>query len=199
MKMYVDGGCRGNGYSGAIGAAACVVHMRAGRKKTWTRVMLSDENPTNQRAEITAIMLALEQALARYDRLHSAPVLDLTIYTDSKYAQGCMSTWIHQWSENGWLNSRGSPVANRDLIQEASDLDDAVRVLGKVEYVWIPRSQNSEADEAANLAMDQMEEPSEYGLIKNMIEMVCFKCAVNLSCCLLTTACEVVVPDISSV
>ena len=73
-----------------------------------------------------------------------------------------MSTWIYQWSKNGWLNSRGNPVANRDLIQEASNLDDAVRALGDVEYVWIPRSQNSEADEAANLVLDEMEELSEY-------------------------------------
>ena len=162
MKMYVDGGCRRNGYSDAIGAAACVIHMRAGRTKTWTRAIPPDENPTNQRAEITAIILALQQALAKYDRLHSAPYLEVTIYTDSKYAQGCMSTWIYQWSKNGWLNSRGNPVANRDLIQEASNLDDAVRVLGDVEYVWIPRSQNSEADAAANLVMDEMEELSEY-------------------------------------
>ena len=72
-EMYVDGGCRRNGYSKAIGAAACVIHMKAGRTKTWTRAIPPDENPTNQRAEITAIVLALEQALAKYDRLHSAP------------------------------------------------------------------------------------------------------------------------------
>ena len=162
MKMYVDGGCRRNGYSDAIGAAACVIYMRAGRTKTWTRAIPPDENPTNQRAEITAIILALQQALAKYDRLDNAPYLEVTIYTDSKYAQGCMSTWIYQWSKNGWLNSRGNPVANLDLIQEASNLDDAVRDLGEVEYVWIPRSQNSEADKAANLVMDEMDELPEF-------------------------------------
>ena len=160
MKMYVDGGCRRNGYSSAIGAAAYVIHMRAGRTETWTSPIY--ENPTNQRAELTAIMIALQKALAKYDRLHSAPYLQVTIYTDSKYAQGCMSTWIYQWAKNGWLNSRGNPVANLDLIQKASNLDDAVRDLGDVEYVWIPRSENSEADEAANLAMDEMEELSDY-------------------------------------
>ena len=67
-----------------------------------------------------------------------------------------MSSWRHQWSKNGWFNSRGNTVANLDLILEASDLDNAVRDLGNVEYVWIPRSQNSEADEAAKLAMANM-------------------------------------------
>ena len=53
-------------------------------------------------------------------------------------------------------------MANLDLIQEASNLDDAVRDLGEVEYVWIPRSQNSEADKAANLVMDEMDELPEF-------------------------------------
>lgn len=52
-------------------------------------------------------------------------------------------------------------MANLDLIHEASNLDDSVRALGDVEYVWIPRSQNSEADEAANSLMDLMEQASE--------------------------------------
>ena len=108
------------------------------------------------------MILALQHALAEYDRLHSAPIMKVTIYTDSKYAQGCMSTWMHQWAENGWRNSRGGKVANRDLIREASELDDAVRKLGKVKYVWIPRSENWEADEAADLVMDEMEEYGSY-------------------------------------
>ena len=69
-----------------------------------------------------------------------------------------MSTWMHQWAENGWRNSRGGEVVNGDLIREARGLDDAVRELGKVKYVWIRRSENWEADEAADLVMDEMEE-----------------------------------------
>ena len=49
-----------------------------------------------------------------------------------------------------------------DLIREASELDDAVRELGKVRYIWIPRSENWEADEAANAVMDEMVEIAEY-------------------------------------
>jgi len=30
MTMYVDDGCRGNGYTGALGATACVVMSRVG-------------------------------------------------------------------------------------------------------------------------------------------------------------------------
>jgi len=73
-----------------------------------------------------------------------------------RYAVGCMTEWIYKWSSNGWVNSAGSEVANRDLIEEASDLDDRVRDLGRVEYIWIPRAENTVADEAVNNALDEM-------------------------------------------
>ncbi|KAK0507322.1 hypothetical protein JMJ35_010360 [Cladonia borealis] len=196
MKMYVDSGCRRDDDSEAIGAAACVIHMKAGRKKTRTRAIDPDEYPTNKRAEITAIILALQQALARYDKLHSAPYLQVTIYTSSKYAQGCMSTWKHHtwkypWVKYGWLKSRGNAVANMDLIQEASKLDEAVRELGDVEYVWISRSQNSEADEAVNSVMDLMEEISQYS--PGWFYKVCFGCRFDSAWGLLTAWRDVVV------
>jgi ribonuclease HI len=62
MEIYIDGGCRGNGQPGAIGAAAAVFKHRYGHK-AWTRVLPRYPPPTNQRAEITAIIMALQQAL----------------------------------------------------------------------------------------------------------------------------------------
>lgn len=48
-------------------------------------------------------------------------------------------------------------MANRDLIEEASDLDDRLKELGGVKYFWIPRDQNSDADELCNQVMNKME------------------------------------------
>ena len=181
MKMYVDSGCRLSDdpyVPGAIGAAACVIHMKAGRKKTRTRAIPPDENPTKKRAEITAIILALQQALARYEKLHSAPYLQVTIYTGSRMVQGLMSTFIHQFAKNGWLTSSGTPVADQVLMKEASRLDDAVRELGDVEYIWVPRSQNSEADEVANSVVDLMEDISDQ-CDPGWFYKVCFGCRVD--------------------
>jgi ribonuclease HI len=154
MEIYVDGGCRGNGQPDSIGAAAAVFKLRYGRRMTWTRVLPDYPPPTNQRAEITAIIIALEQVLEKYDELDSYPRLNVKIYADSKYAIGCMNEWIYKWTRNGWRNASGNEVANRELIEEASDLDDQVKELGSVEYIWIPRAENEEADEACNRAMD---------------------------------------------
>ena len=56
------------------------------------------------------------------------------------------------------MNAAGNQVANRDLIEKASELDDQVKELGTVDYVWIPRDENQDADEAANGRLDEMED-----------------------------------------
>ncbi|EHK49259.1 uncharacterized protein TrAtP1_000115 [Trichoderma atroviride] len=156
MEIYTDGGCRGNGRSWAIGAAAAAFKNRNGNYvEAWTRSLPSYPAPTNQRAELTGIIIALEQALERYHELDSDPYLDITIYSDSKYAVNCMTTWIKKWLRNGWTNAAGYEVANRDLIEEAFDLGDRLKREGDVNYVWIPREKNEYADELCNEDMDQ--------------------------------------------
>jgi ribonuclease HI len=158
MRIYVDGGCRGNGGNAPIAAAAAVFKNRGGGGKSWSMALPQDPRPTNQRAEILAIVLALEKALEIFRGLSTNPAVDVQIYSDSRYAVGCMTEWIYKWSQNGWVNAAGHPVANRDLIQEASDLDDDLRREGRVGYTWIPREQNQEADRACNDCMDREEQ-----------------------------------------
>ncbi|KAF2103659.1 ribonuclease H-like protein, partial [Rhizodiscina lignyota] len=152
---YVDGGCRGNGRPGAIGAAAAVHMKKWGGHVYRTRKLSRDPFPTNQRAEILAIILGLEMALDKYDELDSDPDIDLRIFSDSKYAIGCMNEWIHKWVKNDWTTAAGYEVANRDLIEEASDLDDKVMEIGTVRYTWISIDENELADEYCNDAFDE--------------------------------------------
>ena len=157
MKIYVDGGCRNNGRPGAVAAAAAVVKRRWGKRKEFRRCLLREPYPpTNQRAEITAIILALEVGLKRYGELHSSPYMKVTIYSDSKYVIGCMTEWIPKWRRNGWRNAAGNPVANQDLIKEAAELHNKLDKEGRVKYTWIPRDANEHADRLCNLAMDEM-------------------------------------------
>ncbi|KAH8163434.1 hypothetical protein CIB48_g4799 [Xylaria polymorpha] len=158
MEFYVDGGCRGNGHQWATGAAACCFMRKGHRSYSHKSVHLpQNPTPTNQRAEITAIILALEWALEKYEQLDSYPTLDVRIHSDSKYAIGCMNTWVYRWSRNGWQNSSGYEVANRDLIEQASDLDDEVKGLGSVSYHWVPREDNQLADQLCNEELDEQE------------------------------------------
>ncbi|KAK1245522.1 hypothetical protein MKX08_005151 [Trichoderma sp. CBMAI-0020] len=155
MEIYTDGGCRGNGRPWAIGAAAAAFKSRNGTYvDAWTRSLPSYPAPTNQRAELAAIILALEQALEKYQGLDTDPYLHVTIYSDSRYAVNCMTIWIHKWLQNGWTNAAGYEVVNRDLIEEAFDLGDRLGREGDLKYVWIPREKNEYADQLCNEDMD---------------------------------------------
>lgn len=154
ILFNVDGGCRNNGYSNAIGAAAAVRMVSDGCYIPWTRPIY--EGPTSQRAELTAIIIALEEALNEYTGRNRNQELDLTIRADSQYAVNCMTNWIYRWTRNGWVNSAGRPVANRDLIEEAIRLHNQAVALGSVRYEHIPRWENDLADYYCNQTLDEM-------------------------------------------
>ncbi|KAL4745476.1 hypothetical protein BDW72DRAFT_208170 [Aspergillus terricola var. indicus] len=104
MKIHVDGGCRGNGQPGLIGAAAAAFKNEYSEFHGETKKALpSSPTPTNQRAEITSVILV-----------------------------NCMTKWVYKWSNNGWTNSEGSEVANRDLIEEALNRDNLLKEKGDV-------------------------------------------------------------------
>ncbi|KAL4783288.1 ribonuclease H-like domain-containing protein [Aspergillus varians] len=118
MEIYADGGCRGNGSPHAIGAAAAALKSKHGRYTGWTKGLPSSTYPTNQRAEITAIILALEVALEKYNSLDTTPHLDVTIYSDSRYAISYMTKWIYKWCRNGCVNAKGREVCESRSVSE---------------------------------------------------------------------------------
>ncbi|KAI4241901.1 MAG: hypothetical protein L6R40_004300 [Gallowayella cf. fulva] len=155
MCMSVDGACRGNGYPGTRASAAVVLHQKWGGTKTWSYCLPSYPTPTNQRAELSAIIHALKVALQHYHNLDGSPFMEVEIETDSKYAYGCMTDWRYKWQGNGFINSAGIEVTNRDLVEEALDLEAQIETNGKVVYEWVPRGDNTLADAAANEALDE--------------------------------------------
>lgn len=71
----------------------------------------TEPNATNQRMELMAALKALQwwKANAKEDQ-------DVTIYSDSAYFCNCyFEKWYVNWEANGWINSKGEPVANKDL------------------------------------------------------------------------------------
>jgi ribonuclease HI len=159
MELYVDGGCRHNGCIDAIGAAAVGLKSpRGGFQDSSTEALPSSPTPTNQRAELSAIILALKKALERRRELYNNPRLEVTIHSDSRYAVGCMMEWADGWEQNGWRNCRGEKVANRSLIKEALALENKVMVSGKLRYEYIRRNRNRYADGLCNECLDQQKQ-----------------------------------------
>ncbi|KAM0512305.1 hypothetical protein ACHAPE_009001 [Trichoderma viride] len=146
MEIYVNGRCRGGeGVPGTLGAAAAAFKTRDGTYHAWTRSMPPYPPPSRNRAVLFGIIEALRQVLDRLGQLYGPPYLVVRIYLDSQYAVRCMTSGIYRWVENGWRNAAGKQVCNRDLLEEAAIFDDRVKMYGEVDYVWVPKEENTYA------------------------------------------------------
>ncbi|KAK6216121.1 hypothetical protein LQW54_003897 [Pestalotiopsis sp. IQ-011] len=165
MTFYVDGGCRWNGQPHAIGAAAaCLDIGRSSDYWSRTEILPDSPTPTSSRAEITAVIIALKWAIEKRQELRSNPYIIINIHSDSQNVVDWMIEWIDWWSENGWFTVRGTEVADKDLFLEARALEDQLYNTGNcdINYWWIPREDNYEADKECNRALDEKEGLSPY-------------------------------------
>lgn len=105
---------------------------------------LKGSKQTNQRAELTAILRALNIA-----PLHR----EVTIYTDSKYSIDCVTNWYKNWKKNNWTNAKGKPVENKDLVVEIRDKIEEREQFSKGTYfVWV----KGHSDNPGNIAADRL-------------------------------------------
>ena len=70
--------------------------------------VLDVERPTNQKAELYAILKAIEIVDTEKSYL---------IYTDSQYSINCITKWNRNWIKNGWKTSKGGTVLNQEIIK----------------------------------------------------------------------------------
>lgn len=116
---------------------------------------------TNQRAQLYAGIKALEIV---EDLLYGPEMADLealddlelvVIKTDSEYLVKGMTERINIWKSNGWLNTKGLPLANADLFQRLDDLVEELKEDGiTVKFLQVRRELNAEVSEFANSAFN---------------------------------------------
>ncbi len=138
--VYTDGASTGSRGPGGYGA---VIRWKGKIEE----ISGGEKNTTNLRMEVTAVCVALET-------IEEGHIV--TLYSDSSYLVNCMRRgWYKKWWENGWLNSRKEPVANRDLwerLLEATRRHQEVRwrkVKGHSKTVGQHKTGNDRADELA--------------------------------------------------
>jgi ribonuclease HI len=149
VRVYTDGASIGSRGPGGYGA---VISFRQGKM---VEISGGEQETTNLRMEITAACAALETI----DRGHI-----VTVYSDASYLINCMRRgWYEKWRQNGWLNYRKKPVANRDLwerLLKATERHREVRwrkVKGHAKKAGAHKSGNDRADELAVTAKKQVE------------------------------------------
>jgi ribonuclease HI len=90
---------------------------------------LRGEPQTNQRAELTAILRALQKVSVDQD---------VQIHTDSKYSLNCITEWYRGWVAKGWKTQGGEDVKNKDLVQAIrAKIDDRDASGTKTLFQWV--------------------------------------------------------------
>jgi ribonuclease HI len=149
VRIYTDGASTGSRGPGGYGA---VISFRQGKTE---EISGGERDTTNLRMEITAACAALENIEEGYT---------VTVYSDASYLVNCMRRgWHEMWRENGWLNHRKRPVANRDLwerLLKATERHHEVRwrkIKGHAKKAGAHKSGNDRADELAVAAKKHLE------------------------------------------
>lgn len=140
IVIFTDGGCRGNPGPGGWGA---LLQAGSAEKELWG----GENNTTNNRMELTAVIRALEALKRR---------VSVQIHTDSQYVQKGISQWIHNWKKNGWRTADKSPVKNADLWQRL----DLLSAKHDITWIWVKghagHPENERADRLANRGIDEL-------------------------------------------
>ncbi len=111
--VYTDGSCSGN--PGPGGWAALIMLGDIEEELSGQAAAT-----TNQRMELTAAVEALSRIPAGST---------VRVYSDSAYLVNCFrQRWFDRWQINGWRNSKGETVENRDIWLKLLELKDKLTV-----------------------------------------------------------------------
>lgn len=139
--VYTDGSSRGNGQTGASAGYGVYFGPNDSRNVS---APLTGKRQTNQRAELTAVVKALESVPSKES---------LSIKTDSQYSIDCFTKWNENWSRNGWKNSKQQDVENKDLIQRGLAIMD--QRAGQTDFVKVQAHTGDPGNEMADRLANQ--------------------------------------------
>ncbi|KAJ1338179.1 ribonuclease HI [Microdochium nivale] len=141
IHVYTDGSSRSNGRVNAV--AGVGVYFGVGDPRNISE-RLAGSPQTNNRAELTAVLRALEQV-----PLHQG----IRIYSDSNYSIKCATEWYRNWQKNGWRKSTGDAVENNDLIKAIrAKIEQREAANGKTQFQWV----KGHGSDVGNIAADRL-------------------------------------------
>lgn len=130
ITFYTDGGCSGNpgpgGWAYAVSEDGKLVETKSG----------GDAATTNNRMELTAVIMALRYALEKGER-------EVTVLTDSQYVKNGITVWINSWKKNGWRTSGRQLVKNVEYWLELDSLNSSLSVT----WSWVKGHAGIEGNE----------------------------------------------------
>ena len=137
VDVYVDGACRNNGQQNPQGG--CGVYWAEYHPLNTSEYLIGDKH-TNNRAELTAVIIALEKA-------KQIQTQNMHISTESKYVKEGITKWIISWKTNGWKTKQITDVLNKDLWLTIDRLSSEVHL----NWFWV----EGHTDVQGNLKADE--------------------------------------------
>ena len=145
VNVWTDGACQGNQFKSRAKAGVGVWFGHNDSRNISQRLRGSPQ--TNNRAELTAIVRAIQQ----FKKTSSNPNQVLVVHTDSQYCKNGIESWMKNWKKNGWKTSSRKPVKNQDLWKQLDELKKECNV----RFKWVKAHSGIEGNEEAdNLAVE---------------------------------------------
>ena len=138
IKVYIDGGARGNPGPGAVGAV-----IKAENGHVLEQISRLIGQSTNNEAEYLALISALEYLFQYKQKLNLKEDSKITFFSDSALI-------VNQ--VKGLFKVKNSRL--REFIYRIRELE--TQIPGKIYYTLIPREKNFEADALVNQALDNL-------------------------------------------
>ncbi|KAJ5888826.1 hypothetical protein N7495_008867 [Penicillium taxi] len=139
LRIYTDGSSLRNGTPMASAGVGVYFGPKDARNVSEP---LRGNRQTNQRAELTAILRAIDITPRHRD---------VTIFTDSRYSIDCVTNWFVNWRRNDWKTKEGKPVENRDLVESILvKIEERNELKVKTLFQWIKGHSSDPGNEAAD-------------------------------------------------
>ncbi|KAK8117903.1 ribonuclease H-like protein [Apiospora kogelbergensis] len=166
--IAVDGVCPGDGTDQATKSSGGVyLGDLEGHATKWRNIAFRlpdhpDYPHTNQRAELAAAWVGVSCGMrfategGQWDpkSADSQWAKHVVIKSDSAYLVDSITQHLPKWRSNGWLNSKGTLVANKPIWQLLAGCLDEFDKKGVGIHFWhVPRELNQEANRLAQLGL----------------------------------------------
>ncbi|MCF0238102.1 MAG: ribonuclease HI [Sphaerochaetaceae bacterium] len=119
IDVFTDGGCSGNpgpgGWAYVLLCNGKVLSYGSG----------GEENTTNNKMELTAVISAIEAC-------NIIGAKEISISTDSQYVKNGITTWIFNWKKNNWKTASKDPVKNKELWEKLDSLNNS-----NIKWLWV--------------------------------------------------------------
>ena len=114
--IYTDGACTENGKYRAKAGIGVFFSPNDPRNIS---ARLPGRQQTNQRAELFAVLKALETL---HINRTSYAKKNVVILSDSTYVVNGLSKWVISWERCGWVTALGNEVVSKDVFKRAKDM-----------------------------------------------------------------------------